>query len=182
MPYTGKPGPISMGRTFKWKANPDSSSPVEFDFDVAGTLADGALWQGDKGDLRVPKKDPVSGDLLDQWAPKHWFRSYIDPSSAPAEFTVVSWYLGTSDSSTAATRNDGALSGSNGTYAAGQDPLLSSMIELGSHIFDGVDTSAWHNLGIFELPSPFVMPLIDNNIGQTIADEGIELWVTELFI
>ena len=55
------------------------------------------------------------------------------------------------------------------------------MIFLGNHTFDNSDVATWATLPTLELlPTPYIMPLIDNNLGQTIADEGIELWLTEI--
>ena len=171
--------PLAFGMTYKWKANP--SGDYEFDFDVGGTLADAAQWQGAKGDLRFAAPGVSASERPTIWAGKYYIRSYVDPSSAPSADKVATWHLGTSDSSTAGTRNDGGLSGATETYANTQDSRHDNMIFLGNNTFDNSDVATWATLPTLELlPTPYIMPLIDNNLGQTIADEGIELWLTEI--
>mgnify|MGYP001434593206 CR=1 FL=1 len=165
------------GLTFKWKANP--SGVLEFDFDVGGTLADGSQWQGAKGDLRIAKPGNPDAEKPENWNKLFWVRSYITPNSTPTAGNVATWRLGTSTSATAGTENDGGLSGTNLTHANTLDDRFDNLIFLGNHTFAANAAAIYARLGTIELDTPYVMPLLDNNLGAAIADHGAELWLIE---
>lgn len=133
------------------------------------SVANGAARQGAKGDLGDPR------------SLSYTVRAAIEFAVAPTAGTVVEYYWSASESSTAATGNDGGASGSDAAYKAGEeDEWKRQLTPIGALIATADATATVQIQTInsdFRPPSRYGMVVVVNKSGQALHSDAVEMFV-----
>lgn len=135
------------------------------------SVADGAARQGAKADLTATR------------AARYAVHVGIEMDVAPASGATVDFYWAASPHATAATCNPGGCSGADAAYTgtAGDslDDSLKQLIYLGSLVLtaDAATVVQYACIGEFVAPLRYGMPVVDNNGGQAMEGDAVEMFV-----
>ncbi len=139
-------------------------------------LASAAARQGAKADLD-------RGDVADRFAGRWSVTVRIEMDVAPADGTTVDFYWSSSLSSTAATANDGACTGSDAAYTGSAGSTIAETVQqlmfIGSlPLTNDADTIIQQKTFICTFPTQWGMPVVVNNGGQAFEGDDVEMSIT----
>ena len=133
-------------------------------------LADGAARQGAKADLGATRAERYSVTFC------------VEMAIAPASGATVNLYWATSPHATAATMNPGGCTGADAAYTGttgdSLDDSLNQLIPVGSLYLTSDADPVLHSM-TFTLypPHRYGMPVVDNNGGQAMHSDAIEMFI-----
>jgi len=136
------------------------------------SLANGASRQGAKADLTAKR------------AARYAIHVGIEMDVAPASGATIDFYWAASSHTTAGNCNPGGTSGVDAAYtgSAGDsmDDSLKQLIYLGSLVLtaDAATVVQYATLPEFVAPLRYGMVVVDNNGGQALEGDAIEMFVT----
>ena len=134
------------------------------------SIADGAARQGAKADLTATR------------AARYSIHVGIEMDVAPASGATVDFYWAASNHGTAGTNNPGGTSGADAAYTgtAGDslNDSLKGLFYLGTLVLtaDAATVVQYAYLGEFVVPLRYGMPVVDNNGGQAMEGDAIEMY------
>ncbi len=159
---------VKTGTAKVW-ADATDYTPNDEDYQIDLTsLADGAARQGAKGDLGATRPR--------RYAVEVW----IEYDVAPVSGTTCDIYWAPSAHATAATENHGGASGSDAAYTgtAGDslDDSLKQLDFIGSCILTSDAATVVQRFSfVYSPPHRYGMPVIDNNGGQALEGDAVEM-------
>jgi len=110
-------------------------------------------------------------------------RAAIEPVSAPAAGAVVEFFIGFSDSATAANNNPGNLSGSdadwNGYGAADTDAteVVGQLVRIGQLVFGADDDVHVGEIGVFTPLLRYGIVVVRNGLAVALESDAVEMSV-----
>lgn len=159
---------VKVGTTKVWADTTDyGGGDRDYQLDLT-SLADGAARQGAKGDLGATR------------ARRYAVHVWIEMDVAPASGATVDVYWAPSAHATAATENPGGTTGSDAAYTgtAGDslDDSLKQLDFIGACILTAdAATVVQRFTFVYSPPLRYGMPVIDNNGGQAMEGDAVEM-------